>query len=40
MEPEVEHNYLMQAKGQPCKWELDIFPLTHFENNPIKDILP
>ena len=30
----------MQAKGQTYKRELDTFPLTHFENNPIKDILP
>jgi len=40
MDPGVEHNSLTPAKGQTCKWKLDTFSLTHFENNPMKDILP
>ena len=40
IEPRVEHNSLMQAKRQPYRWKLDTFPLTHFEKNPMKDILP
>ena len=30
----------MQVIGQTYKLKLDTFPLTHFENNQMKDILP
>jgi len=40
IEPGVEHDSLMQAKRANLQTKMDIFPLTHFENNLMKDILP